>query len=117
MLHSKFLINRDIKPENFLIGYNDPYIIYLIDFGLCKKYRSNRTGKHVQFSVTKRCDDTLLYASLNAFKGNQVSQRDDLESAAYMLIYLIKGRLPWDSIKAKTRYERYKKILKIKINY
>ena len=114
-LHSKFLIHRDIKPENFLIGYNDPYIIYLIDFGLCKKYRSNRTGKHVQFSVTKKVNGTPLFASLNTLKGYQVSRRDDLESVAYMLIYLMKGGLPWDSIKAKSKYERYKKILKMKI--
>ena len=39
-LHSKYLIHRDIKPANFLIGIDDPYIIYIIDFGLCKKYRS-----------------------------------------------------------------------------
>ena len=51
-LHSKYLIHRDIKPENLLIGYDDPYIIYLIDYGLCKKYRSSRTGKHVKFKVT-----------------------------------------------------------------
>ena len=51
-LHSKYLIHRDIKPENLLVGYDDPYIIYLIDYGLCKKYRSSRTGKHVKFKVT-----------------------------------------------------------------
>jgi len=110
-IHSKFLIHRDIKPENFLIGYEDPYIIYLIDFGLCKKYRSNRTGKHIQFSVTKRCNGTPMFASLNSLKGYQVSRRDDLECVAYMIIYLMKG-LPWDSIRAKTKYEGLKEYLK-----
>ena len=36
-LYSKYLIHRDIKPTNLLIGHDDPYIIYLIDYGLCKK--------------------------------------------------------------------------------
>ena len=46
-IHSKNLIYRDIKPENFLIGINNPNIIYIIDFGFCKKYRSSKTGKHI----------------------------------------------------------------------
>ena len=114
-LHSKFLIHRDIKPENFLIGYDDPYIIYLIDFGLCKKYRSTRTGNHIKFSVLKRTTGTPIYASVSIMKGNQVSRRDDFESIAYMLIYLMKGILPWSLVKGKTKAEKFRKIYQMKI--
>ena len=116
-LHSKYLLHRDIKPENFLIGYDDPYIIYLIDFGLCKKYRSNRTGSHIKFSVLKTTTGTPIYASVSIMKGNQVSRRDDFESTAYMLIYLMKGSLPWNSVKGKTKAEKFRKIYQMKILY
>ena len=115
-LHSKYLIHRDIKPANFLIGIDDPYIIYIIDFGLCKKYRSTRTGKHVKFSVTKYYNGTATFASVNALKGIELSRRDDFESAAYMFIYLMKGYLPWEATRGKTKYERFKKIYDIKVS-
>ena len=114
-LHSKLLIHRDIKLENFLIGYDDPYIIYLIDFGFCQKYRSNRTGNHIKFSSTNIFIGTMFYGSINLLKGNQPSRRDDLESAAYMIIFLLKGSLSWESTKAKTKKELIKKIYRIKI--
>ena len=108
--YSKNLIHRDIKPANLLIGNDDPYIIYLIGYGLYKKYRNNRTGKHVKFSIRKYYNGTSTFASLNAFKAIEVSRRDDFESAAYTLIYSMQGFLPWDSVKVKTKYERFKKI-------
>lgn len=38
---------------------------------------------------------TIRYASVHAHLGRTGSRRDDLESLAYTLIFLIKGRLPW----------------------
>ena len=65
-IHSKNIIYRDIKPENFLLGKKDPNIIYIIDFGLCKKYRSSKTGKHLLPKRTGRFNGTMKYASVNA---------------------------------------------------
>ena len=78
-VHSKNLIHRDIKPENFLIGEPDKYMIYIIDFGLSKKYRSSRTNKHIQFKCTKKFTGTARYASINALRGIEQSRRDDLD--------------------------------------
>ena len=113
-IHSKGFIHGDIKPENFLIGLNDPRIIYIIDFGLSKKYRSDRTGKHINFKVTKRMSGTARYASTNSLRGVEISRRDDLESLAYMIIYFIMKKLPWQGVKANSQKNRYKKIYYMK---
>ena len=113
-IHSKFFIHRDIKPENFLIGDPDIYNIYLIDFGLAKKYRSSRTKKHISFNITKKFTGSVRYASCNALRGAELSRRDDLESAGYTILYLFKGKLPWQNIKAKSRKQKLRRIYKIK---
>ena len=92
----KNLIYRDIKPENILIGKRDPNVIYIVDFGLCKKYRSSKTGKHILPKITGELNGTLRYASPHSLKGKDASRRDDLISLGYMLIYLYKKNLPWD---------------------
>ena len=113
-IHSKYYIHRDIKPDNFLIGKEDPNIIYLVNFGLSKKYRSTKTKNHVRFSNTGRLTGTLRYASSNAFKGSEQSRRDDLISIGYMLIYFMKRELPWQKIRDKNETDRYIKIYKMK---
>ena len=111
-IHNRHIIHRDIKPDNFVMGLNDlSQYIYIIDFGLAKKYRSSTTLKQLPFVHRGKIIGTARYASINAMKGYELSRRDDLESAGYVLLYFIKGRLPWQGIITKTKEERYKKIL------
>ena len=95
-IHSKNFIYRDVKPENFIIGIKDPDVVYIIDFGLCKKYRSSKTGKHLQQRNTKKICGTLKYSSANVLKGKELSRRDDLISLGYVIIFLYKRHLPWN---------------------
>lgn len=92
-VHGYGIIHRDLKPENFLFEEKSQRV-YLIDFGLSKRYLDD-TGMHIPLKAGKKFRGTLRYASLNMHNGLENSRRDDLESLGYVLIYLIKGFLPW----------------------
>ena len=116
-IHSRRIIHRDIKPDNFVIGDDDKsHIIYIIDFGLAKKYWSSSSKCHIPFIEGKKLTGTARYASINALSGCEQSRRDDLESIAYILMYFLKGRLPWQGLKAANKEERHSKILEKKKN-
>ena len=110
-IHDKHFIHRDIKPDNFAIGYDDPCQIYILDFGLAKKYRSSKTLIQNPMIKHSRLTGTARYASINALKGYEQSRRDDMESLGYVLAYLVRGSLPWQGIAAKTKEEKYARIL------
>lgn len=116
-LHSNLYIHRDIKPENFVIGTGPKSnIIYLIDYGLCKKYRNWRTKEHIPYIEGKSLTGTARYASLNTHLGIEQSRRDDLEGLAYVLVYFLKGKLPWQDINAAQKQDRYEAIKQLKIS-
>ena len=95
-LHSKTFIHRDIKPHNFLLGIQDPNIIYLTEFRLCSKYKSSKTGKHIHPGFRGTFTGNLRFSSANAQRGMQQSRRDDLECIGYIILLSFVGALPWD---------------------
>jgi serine/threonine protein kinase len=110
-LHSKGLVHRDIKPENFMFGVNKKvHHVYIIDFGLSKKYWDQPNGKHCSMRTRLSLTGTARYASINAHKGVEQSRRDDLEAIGHMLLYFLRGALPWSGLDAKTQEEKYRKI-------
>ncbi|RWS01323.1 casein kinase I isoform delta-A-like protein [Dinothrombium tinctorium] len=116
-IHTRHFIHRDIKPDNFLMGLGKKgNLVYIIDFGLAKKYRDSRTHQHIVYRENKNLTGTARYASINTHLGIEQSRRDDLESLGYVLMYFNRGSLPWQGLRAATKRQKYERISEKKMS-
>jgi len=117
-LHSCGFLHCDLKPANFAIGYGDKsHIIYLIDYGLCVPFKDLKTGEHKPFKEGKTLQGNMRFASANAQLGAEQSRRDDLESLFYVLMYLYKGKFPWDEETCLNKAQNYLHVMENKMSF
>jgi len=116
-IHAQHLLHRDVKPDNFLIGFGKKaHLVYAIDFGLAKRFEDPKSLVHIPYKEGKSLTGTARYASLNTHLGIEQSRRDDLEGVFYVAVYLLKGGLPWQGLRAVDKKDKYQKIQERKLN-
>jgi casein kinase 1 len=85
-------------------------VVHLIDYGLAKQFQDPQTRQHIPYRERKGLVGCVRYASINAHLGREQSRRDDLQSLGYILLYFLRGGLPWQGVKAVTNKQKYQKI-------
>ena len=104
------------KHDNFLIGTDGKSgQVFVIDFGLTKKYFDTKTNSHIPYREGKNLTGTARYASLNTHLGIEQSRRDDLEGLGYVFLYFLRGSLPWQGLNGNNKQQKYQNILDKKI--
>jgi casein kinase 1 len=116
-VHAKNIIHCDISPNNFCIGLGKKQNqVHIIDFGRAKEYRNRETQQHIPHREGKCLLCTAQYASVNNHFGIEQSRRDDLESVGYVLMYFIRGSLPWQDLKGVDQKEQHQEIKEKKMS-
>lgn len=109
-MHGLGFVYRDIKPQNFMYGLKDRrHVLYMIDFGLCKRVVDPVTHVHIPIRTGKGLTGTPRYASIFTHDGYEHSMRDDIEALGYMLLFLALGELPWQRLHDTSQIGKKKK--------
>ena len=114
-LHNRHYVHLDVKPDNFMLGVGKlSNQVFLIDFGLAQLFHNLATHSHIRKSDGSRIIGTICYSSINHHLELTPTRRDDLESLMYIIVYLVKGSLPWQGIVIQPCQVHQDEVLRVK---
>ncbi|KAH9913385.1 casein kinase I isoform alpha-like protein [Fomitopsis serialis] len=114
-LHVRGYVHRDLKPANFLVGVGgQTSLLYLIDLGLAVPYLDIVTRAHIKYNDEHEAIGTPLFSSINIHHGIAHSRRDDLIALAYILLFFVRGSLPWQGIPGSAKTKRNDQLVRAK---
>lgn len=114
-IHACGFIHGDVEPGNFLMGIGPrSNEVNVIDFGCSRRFMDAKTHVHIPYEESKKQGKNALFASISTQSGVVPTRRDDLESLAYVLIYFLRGALPWQNLRDATHKQTYHRILESK---
>src|SRR5260370_34864034 len=90
-----------------------PSQVFLIDFGLIRLFRNPATHEHITQAKGLDITGTVHYSSINSHLRVTQSRHDDLESLAYIIVYLVKGQLPWQGIAVHPGQVHHDEVLRL----
>src|SRR5260370_24529144 len=114
-LHDHHYVHLDVKPDNFMIGAGDRLSrVFLIDFGLTGLFHNPATHEHITQAKGLDITGTVCYSSINSHLRVTQLRCDNLESLAYIIVYLVKGWLPWQGIAVHPGQVHHDEVLRLK---
>jgi hypothetical protein len=86
-----------------MFGRENTSLLYLIDFGLSMPYVTKTkegTLEHAKPTFIEEFTGNFMFNSMNSCRGFNKSRRDDIESALYLIIFLLNNNsLPWSNVR------------------
>ncbi|EIW74486.1 kinase-like protein, partial [Coniophora puteana RWD-64-598 SS2] len=94
-VHLHQYLHRNISPSSIFLGDQQSGNIYLSEFMLAHRFRDTFMHRHLSIPSSETLTYSADFASIDCHLGAPVGRCDDLESLAYVFLYLSTGSLPW----------------------
>jgi serine/threonine protein kinase len=108
LIHDKNIVHQRVEPNNFLIGCGKfENQIHVIDFQAAKI--NTPSSQNEEFT------GYYAFSSAQSHDGGDQQPADDLEATWNVLVYFLRGSLPWDGLRADSEQGRHLQLTEKKL--